>query len=62
VVEAPPPHDAHDAEEPGRPGGNPVTTDRVFTIPNLLSFARLRGVPVFLWLPTLVGDGHSGGP
>ncbi|WP_086161670.1 CDP-alcohol phosphatidyltransferase family protein [Streptomyces marincola] len=25
-------------------------TDRVFTIPNLLSMARLLGVPVFLWL------------
>lgn len=25
-------------------------TDRVFTIPNLLSFLRLAGVPVFLWL------------
>jgi cardiolipin synthase len=27
-----------------------VQTDRVLTIPNLLSFARLLGVPVFLWL------------
>ena len=27
-----------------------VTTDRVFTIPNLLSMARLLGVPIFLWL------------
>lgn len=27
-----------------------VTTDRVFTIPNVLSAARLVGVPVFLWL------------
>ncbi|KHL11085.1 cardiolipin synthase [Mumia flava] len=25
-------------------------SDRVFTIPNLLSMARLLGVPVFLWL------------
>jgi cardiolipin synthase len=25
-------------------------TDAVFTIPNILSFARLLGVPVFLWL------------
>lgn len=25
-------------------------TDRVLTVPNLLSFARLLGVPVFLWL------------
>lgn len=27
-----------------------VQTDRVFTIPNILSMARLVGVPVFLWL------------
>ncbi|MFJ4850393.1 MULTISPECIES: CDP-alcohol phosphatidyltransferase family protein [unclassified Streptomyces] len=27
-----------------------VQTDRVFTIPNILSMARLAGVPVFLWL------------
>ena len=25
-------------------------TDAIFTIPNILSFARLLGVPVFLWL------------
>lgn len=28
----------------------PITTDRVFTIPNALSVLRLLGVPVFLWL------------
>lgn len=27
-----------------------VQTDRILTIPNILSFARLLGVPVFLWL------------
>jgi cardiolipin synthase len=27
-----------------------VQTDRVWTIPNLISFARLLGVPLFLWL------------
>lgn len=27
-----------------------VTTDRVFTIPNILSMLRLLGVPVFMWL------------
>lgn len=27
-----------------------VQTDRVFTIPNIISFARLLGVPLFLWL------------
>jgi cardiolipin synthase len=30
-------------DQPGRP-------ERVFTIPNLISLARLAGVPVFLWL------------
>jgi CDP-diacylglycerol--glycerol-3-phosphate 3-phosphatidyltransferase len=47
------------AEEAGVPptSGEPVTpdrglapTDRVVTIPNLLSVLRLAGVPVFLWL------------
>lgn len=27
-----------------------VQTDRILTIPNLMSFARLLGVPVFAWL------------
>ncbi len=27
-----------------------VQTDRILTIPNMLSFARLLGVPLFLWL------------
>ncbi len=27
-----------------------VQTDRILTIPNILSFMRLLGVPVFLWL------------
>lgn len=27
-----------------------VQTDRVITVPNILSFARLLGVPLFLWL------------
>ncbi len=27
-----------------------ITTDRVLTIPNLISFARLAGVPLFMWL------------
>ncbi|RKN12557.1 CDP-alcohol phosphatidyltransferase family protein [Streptomyces radicis] len=27
-----------------------IQTDRILTIPNLLSMARLLGVPVFLWL------------
>ncbi len=28
----------------------PETSDRIWTIPNALSFARILGVPVFLWL------------
>ena len=31
-------------------GETDVTTDRVLTVPNLLSALRLLGVPVFLWL------------
>lgn len=27
-----------------------VVTDRILTLPNILSFARLFGVPLFLWL------------
>ena len=27
-----------------------VTTDRIVTVPNVLSFLRLLGVPLFLWL------------
>ncbi|MDR3069886.1 MAG: CDP-alcohol phosphatidyltransferase family protein [Propionibacteriaceae bacterium] len=30
--------------------GEPYDTEAVFTIPNLLSFIRLLGVPLFLWL------------
>ncbi len=29
---------------------DPQPTDRIWTIPNALSFARLLGIPVFLWL------------
>ncbi|MFC5184162.1 CDP-alcohol phosphatidyltransferase family protein [Actinomadura harenae] len=36
-------------------GTGPVT-DRIWTVPNLLSFARLLGVPLFLWL---VLTGHD---
>jgi cardiolipin synthase (CMP-forming) len=35
------------AEVGARPAGDP---DRVLTVPNALSVARLAGVPVFLWL------------
>lgn len=30
--------------------GSPHATDRIWTIPNALSLARLIGVPVYLWL------------
>lgn len=33
-----------------RPVERPYDTDRVLTIPNLLSFLRLAGVPLFLWM------------
>ena len=31
-------------------GEGPTVTDRVLTVPNVLSFVRLLGVPLFLWL------------
>ncbi|MFJ1754500.1 CDP-alcohol phosphatidyltransferase family protein [Kitasatospora sp. NPDC088134] len=40
-----------------------VQTDRVLTIPNLLSMARLVGVPIFLWLvlwPVFGGPRNDG--
>ncbi|MDB1089378.1 CDP-alcohol phosphatidyltransferase family protein [Streptomyces sp. ACA25] len=40
-----------------------VQTNRVFTIPNILSMARLLGVPVFLWLvlsPVFDGPNRDG--
>lgn len=40
-----------------------IQTDRVFTIPNLLSMARLLGVPLFLWLvlsPVFDGPRYDG--
>ncbi|WP_216630248.1 CDP-alcohol phosphatidyltransferase family protein [Nocardiopsis coralli] len=30
--------------------GSPVVSDRIWTVPNLLSMLRLLGVPLFLWL------------
>ena len=30
--------------------GEPYDTTRVLTLPNVLSFLRLLGVPLFLWL------------
>ena len=36
--------------DPGGPNGAEPGAERVLTIPNIISFARLLGVPVFLWL------------
>ncbi|MEV4723259.1 CDP-alcohol phosphatidyltransferase family protein [Micromonospora humida] len=38
------------AEHPHGPGGDDSAADRVLTLPNLISFVRLLGVPLFLWL------------
>ncbi|MBM7080602.1 CDP-alcohol phosphatidyltransferase family protein [Micromonospora sp. MMS20-R1-14] len=38
------------AEHPRGPGGDDSAVDRVLTLPNLISFVRLLGVPLFLWL------------
>jgi CDP-diacylglycerol--glycerol-3-phosphate 3-phosphatidyltransferase len=32
------------------PAGTDLVTDRIWTVPNLLSVLRLLGVPLFLWL------------
>ncbi|RMH75873.1 MAG: CDP-alcohol phosphatidyltransferase family protein [Actinomyces sp.] len=42
--------------DPGDDGGDPVTTDRILTVPNLVSLVRLACVPVFVWLLFGVGD------
>jgi cardiolipin synthase (CMP-forming) len=44
----------------GRPEAAPAgTTDRVLTVPNVLSALRLVGVPVFLWLILTERDGPA---
>lgn len=40
----------HAAVTPGESYGGEIDTDRVLTLPNLLSMARLAGVPLMLWL------------
>ena len=48
--------------QPGRggPGEAPAgTTDRVLTVPNVLSALRLVGVPLFLWLILSAHDGWA---
>ncbi|MFJ6197922.1 CDP-alcohol phosphatidyltransferase family protein [Micromonospora sp. NPDC092111] len=42
------------AEHPRGPGGDTAAGDRVLTLPNLISFVRLLGVPLFLWLLLVV--------
>lgn len=39
--------------------GEQVDTDRVFTVPNVLSVLRLAGVPLFLWLILRGSDGWA---
>lgn len=45
---------------PNDPPSPPRSTDRIWTIPNLLSFLRLLGVPLFLYLLLVVqSDGWA---
>lgn len=43
----------------GRTQGSPPVTDRVWTLPNVLSMLRLVGVPIFLWLILSHDDGWA---
>jgi cardiolipin synthase (CMP-forming) len=50
-----PPTDASELAVPwfdagGRPGETPVVHDRVLTVANAITFVRLLGLPVFVWL------------
>ncbi|MEV0005200.1 CDP-alcohol phosphatidyltransferase family protein [Micromonospora sp. NPDC050980] len=38
------------SRDPAPTDGAPIAADRVLTLPNLISFVRLLGVPLFLWL------------
>ena len=38
-----------EGEETTTSPGEPAVTDRVLTVPNVLSMLRLVGVPIFLW-------------
>lgn len=40
---------AREGEQTISPGVAPAVSDRVFTLPNVLSVLRLVGVPIFLW-------------
>ena len=39
--------------------GSPPVSDRVWTLPNILSMSRLVGVPIFLWLILSRHDGWA---
>ena len=43
----------------GSATGSPRASDRVWTLPNVLSMARLVGVPIFLWLILSRHDGWA---
>ncbi|HET6692896.1 MAG TPA: CDP-alcohol phosphatidyltransferase family protein, partial [Pedococcus sp.] len=40
---------AREGEQTMSAGAVPAVSDRIFTLPNVLSVLRLVGVPVFLW-------------
>jgi len=46
-------------EQPSLSDGRSVTTDRILTVPNLLSLGRLVLVPVFFWLILSGYDGWA---
>jgi cardiolipin synthase (CMP-forming) len=58
MAEPSPPSPSATPSPPGHGGSSdPVPrTDRIWTIPNLLSFLRLLGVPLFLWLLLVEND------
>jgi cardiolipin synthase (CMP-forming) len=51
------PASAEAPSSPGGPAGTDEVGEQVLTIPNLISAARLIGVPVFLWL--VLGGTHT---
>src|ERR1700683_4679842 len=51
------PASAEARASPGGPAGTDEVGEQVLTIPNLISAARLIGVPVFLWL--VLGGTHT---
>ncbi|NHC14274.1 CDP-alcohol phosphatidyltransferase family protein [Motilibacter deserti] len=55
--DAAPPDSAQ--QDSAQQDSEPQDTDRVLTVPNLLSLARLLGVPLFLWLILAEHDGWA---